>query len=107
MADIECGYPANTFLGTPGGKRHEPTIRCGRACAASKLGVPRLLRALLSSAAAADRIRPGSGIRERSKSQLHSVARGARRGITIRRHHSATRMDRGRRYVQNAREELF
>jgi len=104
VADIECRYRQTPSLDTFGGNATSPRS-ARRACAAPKLGVPRLLRhfyqapPLLTASA-------GGSIRERPKSQLHSVAR-ERDEESHSESQSAARNARGCGYVQDARKKYF
>jgi len=104
---LNAGIRQTTFLGTPGGKRHEP--RFGAA-----VRVPRLnwvFRAFYGHFYQAPPLLTAAGpvvqfvnAQNLSFIPLHGERE---RGIAIRSHHPITRMDRRRGYFQNAREELL
>lgn len=87
---LNAGVRQTYFSG--GGKRHQPALRSLASHSEIKLGLPRVLRPLLSSAPFAHRLRPLLQLATSQNLGFVPLWR-ARRGTPIRRHHPSSRLD--------------
>lgn len=87
---LNAGVRQTHFSG--GGKRHQPALRSLASHSEIKLGLPRVLRPLLSSAPFAHRLRPLLQLATSQNLGFVPLWR-ARRGTPIRRHHPSSRLD--------------
>lgn len=87
---LNAGVRQTHFSG--GGKRHQPALRSLASHSEIKLGLPRVLRPLPSSAPFAHRLRPLLQLATSQNLGFVPLWR-ARRGTPIRRHHPSSRLD--------------